>query len=162
MYKQSTDANTRAWAIFALGEIGLGATASLPTVEAAAKDKSDLVCKSAVEALGMIAQGSDAKGAIQALTNAISRNANEQVRFQACLSLAQVARTHGKAIAADDAMKKVVMSTLEVALDDSNRYVRGYAVNVMRNLPFEEAQELLIKELMRSRWDPLTTKNTQF
>lgn len=157
LYSQSDDANTRGWILFALGEIS--SPSALQTVENAMRERNEFVVKAAVEALGMVA--ADGKSALS-LGNVISKHPSEQARFQACLSMLQVARMHGKAIVADDALKRSVMSAMECALDDNNRYVRGYAVNVLRFLPCEEAQEMLLRELMRSRWDPLTTKNTQF
>ena len=45
---------------------------------------------------------------------------------------------------------------LELALGDSNRYVRSKAVHALFNIGTTEAQEALFRHLLTHRWDNLT------
>ena len=142
--------------LFALGEIGNKAESSIELIMSQINSKNMYIKYNAVEALGNICNGVSNEQILSnvslGLVQALSDN-DEQTRFRACLSMIQIA---------NKVSSPIVLEALETALDDSNRYVRGYAVLALERMGTKESLAILVKELMMSRWDPLTTKNTQF
>lgn len=47
-------------------------------------------------------------------------------------------------------------------LNDSDRYVRGKALEALKRLGTDRSKEILIENLMRSRWCDITTKDNLF
>jgi HEAT repeat protein len=143
-------ARARKLAAFALGEIGtttpLG-EAALRALCAAASDPEAAVRVNAVEALGLLPATA---GTVATLTAAV-RDVEEEVRFSAALSLARLGP------AADPAV-----TVLAEALQDSNRYVPGYAVEALERIGTDQAVRTLVPYLKNARWCARTSPASTF
>jgi hypothetical protein len=130
----------------ALGDIGSPAQAAVPALVAALEDESERVRFHAAEALGTVSQQESA--AIPALSAAL-RDENERVRQDAALALARIGPHAADAV-----------SALEAVFSDGNMYVRGDAVHALYRIGTPEAQEVLLRFLMRTRWCPVTNRES--
>ncbi len=130
----------------ALGDIGRPAQASIPELVGALDDESEGVRSRAVEALGTVSQQESA--AVLALSAAV-RDEKERVRRDAALALARIGPHAADAV-----------SALEAVFSDENRYVRGDAVHALYRIGTPEAKEVLLRFLMRTRWCPLTNRES--
>jgi HEAT repeat protein len=143
---------TRGYAAYALGEIGL-ADAAVASLGKLVNDPDPWVRRNTAEALGTlnVAEASAAHSArLAALTQTLA-DSDEQVRFNSGLALARI----GPAAAA-------AVSALEQALKDENRYVRANAVDALNRIGTPEAQRVLIDYLLASRWCYSTTPESTF
>ena len=140
------DAQVRETAAEALGDIGHPAQTSVPELAKALEDESEEVRSRAAEALGTVSQGEST--AIPALSAAL-QDEDEQVRRDTILALARIG-TH--AVDAVDALGGM--------FSDENRYVRGDAVHALYRIGTPEAKETLLRFLMRTRWCPLTNRES--
>ncbi|WP_274365129.1 HEAT repeat domain-containing protein [Paenibacillus thermotolerans] len=138
-------------AAFALGELRHLAAEALPNIAALLDHPSEVVRRTAVDALGML--GTSDAAADAAVSGLIRGLADEdvQVRFMSGLALSRLGAAAAPAVPA-----------LAKALDDENRYVRGHALEALRYIGTEEAKNLLIKELFNARWCPSTTPASTF
>ena len=75
-----------------------------------------------------------------------------KVRLLACFSLVCLAKFAGNSI----------LKTLEIALNDSNKYVRGYAIYGLKSVATPEATEILVRSLLTSQWCYLTDPKCPF
>ena len=101
-------------------------------------------------------KGKDIKDeVVHTLLHRTVHDEDDQTRFQACLSLAQLAH-----IAKN--YPEVLPEIAEAAVSDPNRYVRGYSVILLKRLGTPEAKDKLIDILMTSRYCDLTTKDSGF
>lgn len=130
----------------ALGDIGLSAQAATPELVGALQDESEGVRCRAAEALGTVSQGEST--AIPALSTALQDD-DERVRRDAILALARIG---SHAVGAVDALGGM--------FSDDNRYVRGDAVHALYRIGTPEAKEMLLQFLMRTRWCPLTHRDS--
>ena len=130
----------------ALGDIGHPAQAAAPELAGALEDESEGVRSRAAEALGTVSQQETT--AIPALSAAL-RDKDERVRRDATLALARIGPRAAGAVGA-----------LEVVFSDENRYVRGDAVHALYRIGTPEAQEVLLRFLMRTRWCPVTNRES--
>ena len=130
----------------ALGDIGRPAQAAVPALVRALEDESEAVRARAAEALGTVSQGEST--AIPAL-NAALQEEDERVRRDAILALARIG---SNAVEAVDALGGM--------FSDENRYVRGDAVHALYRIGTPEAKETLLRFLMRTRWCPLTSRES--
>ncbi len=135
----------RKLACFALGEIDVSDEAVMAALVGATADADPLVRINAVEALGL-KPGTPAS--VHALSVAL-KDTDEQVRFSAAFSLAQLGPCAGEAVPA-----------LGRALDDDNRYVPGYAVEALSRIATPEAMRTLLPYLKTARWCPKTTPSS--
>ena len=127
-----------------LGDIGSPAQAAIPALVRALADESGRVRFHAAEALGTVSQGNST--AIPALSAAL-RDENERVRQDAALALARIGPHAAEAV-----------SALEAVFSDGNMYVRGDAVHALYRIGTPEAQEILFRFLMRTRWCSVTDR----
>ena len=135
----------RKLAAFALGEIGstgAGSPDMRDALCAAIGDAEPAVRVNIVEALGLL--DADA-GTLAALTAAL-KDADEEVRFSAALSLARLGPDAEPAV-----------PVLSEALHDSNRYVPGYAVEALERIGTRDAAKALLPFLKNARWCPQTS-----
>ena len=137
---------TRDSAAEVLGDMGLNAQEAVPALTRAVRDESGAVRSHAAEALGTTGQLSPT--AVPALITAL-RDSKEIVRRSAAFALAQLG-PHAK-----DAVH-----VLQNVLFDTNRYVRGDAVHALHRIGTKEASDVLLRYLTRSRWCPLTTRES--
>ncbi|MEK8129120.1 HEAT repeat domain-containing protein [Paenibacillus filicis] len=137
-------------AAFALGELRQLAAAAVSRLTALLVEASAEVRRTVVEALGMIGSGDPEAGAVQGLIQGLQDD-DAQVRFMSGLALTRLGRSGEAAVPA-----------LERALDDENRYVRAHAAEALRYIGTPKAQDILIRELFRSRWCATTTKENAF
>ncbi|MCU6712059.1 HEAT repeat domain-containing protein [Paenibacillus sp. J5C_2022] len=135
-------------AVFALGELQHHAARYVPQIISLLDEGDVKVRRTIADVLGMI--GEPAKETVEGLI-ACLQDEDDQVRFTAALSLLRLREAAAPAI-----------PYLEDALEDDNRYVRGHAVEALRYINTEEAREVLINELMQSRWCSITTKTSTF
>ena len=140
------EAEVRGTAAEALGDIGRPAQAATPELVKALEDESEEVRSRAAEALGTVSQGEST--AIPALSTAL-QDEDERVRRDAILALARIG-SHG--VDAIDALGGM--------FSDENRYVRGDAVHALYRIGTPEAKEVLLQFLMRTRWCPLTSRES--
>ena len=140
------DSQVREIAAEALGDIGCPAQAAVPELVGALEDESEEVRSRAAEALGTVSQGEST--AIRALSAAL-KDKDERVRRDAILALA---RLGSHAVDAVDALGGM--------FSDENRYVRGDAVHALYRIGTSEAKEVLLRFLMRTRWCPLTNRES--
>ena len=143
---QHLDTQVRETAAEALGDIGRPAQAAVPELAKALKDESEEVRSRAAEALGTV--GQQEPQAISALGAAL-QDEDERVRRDAILALARIG---SHAVDAVDALGRM--------FSDENRYVRGDAVHALYRIGTLEAKEILLQFLMRTRWCPLTSRES--
>ena len=110
------------------------------------EDESEEVRSRAAEALGTVSQREST--AIPALSAAL-QDKDERVRRDAILALARIG---SHAVDAVDALGGM--------FSDENRYVRGDAVHALYRIGTPEAKEALLQFLMRTRWCPLTSRDS--
>jgi HEAT repeat protein len=139
---------TVAHAAFALGELRDYTADTARKLHALMADESAIVRRTVVEVLGMT--DSHAEEAVSRLISGLA-DADVQVRFMAALSLARLGPAAEAAV-----------PLLERALDDENRYVRGHAAEALRYIGTAEAKDILIKDLLNSRWCYTTTAENAF
>lgn len=137
----------RRYAVFAAGEHGPAAADLAPDLIQRLEDDSPWVRRTAVESLSLI---EDADQAVPALVRALA-DEDDQVRFSTALSLARY-----KAAAAP------AVDALCASLKDENRYVRGFAVEALRQIGTAEALNRVCDHLIESRWCYSTTPNSTF
>ena len=130
----------------ALGDIGRPAQAAVPALVKALEDESEEVRSRAAEALGTVSQGESTAGL--ALSTAL-RDKDERVRRDAIFALARIGPHAADAVDALSGM-----------FSDENRYVRGDAVHALYRIGTPEAKEVLLHFLMRTRWCPLTSRES--
>ena len=130
----------------ALGDIGRPAQAAIPELAGALEDESEGVRSRAAEALGTVSQGESTAGT--ALSAAL-QDEDERVRRDAIFALARIGH---QAVDAVDALGEM--------FSDKNRYVRGDAVHALYRIGTPEAKEVLLQFLMRTRWCPLTHRES--
>ena len=147
----------RGYAAFALGEIGLAgselASAGVTGLAKLVNDPDEWVRRNTAEALGILSvQGQPAvqAEAVNALAQTLA-DSDEQVRFNSGLSLGRIGAPATAAVPA-----------LQVALKDTNRYVRANAVDALSRIATPDAQRVLIDYLLNSRWCPSTTPESTF
>ncbi|MEZ4862899.1 MAG: HEAT repeat domain-containing protein [Caldilineaceae bacterium] len=152
------DEETRGYAAFALGEIGLAGHAAaqqaVTGLTALAQDESVWVRRNMVEALGTLDVQADVVAqtrAIETLSQTLQDDEDGQVRFTSALSLTRLGPVAALAVPA-----------LQHALKDENRYVRANAVDALNRIGTAEAQRVLIDYLLGSRWCPSTTPESTF
>ncbi|MCX6048618.1 MAG: HEAT repeat domain-containing protein [Chloroflexi bacterium] len=141
--------SARGYAAYVLGEIGPATLPVVPALVKLANDESEWVRRNLVEALGTLGEATD--GLVTTLTQALTKDADAQVRFTAALSLA---RLGAQAVGA--------VPALQQALKDENRYVRANAVDALNRIGTPEAKDILIHYLMAARWCPSTTPENLF
>ena len=130
----------------ALGDIGCPAQAAIPGLVGVLEDESEGVRSRAAEALGTVSQREST--AIPALSAAL-QDEDERVRRDVILALARIG---SHAVGAVDALGGM--------FSDENRYVRGDAVHALYRIGTPEAKEILLHFLMRTRWCPLTSRES--
>ena len=140
------DSQIRETSAEALGDIGRPAQPAVPELAGALEDESEEVRSRAAEALGTVSQGEST--AIPALSAAL-QDEDERVRRDVILALARIG---SHAVDAVD--------TLGGMFSDENRYVRGDAVHALYRIGTPEAKEVLLRFLMRTRWCPLTSRES--
>ena len=141
----------RKHAAYALGQINDAHDAVVPALIAAVGDEHADVRIAAVEALGLKPARAEI---VTALVGAL-RDADDEVRFNAALALARVA-------SGDPATAEAAVPALGAALDDPNRYVRGYAVEALDRIGSRAALRAMIPALKDARWCPMTTPESTF
>ena len=142
-----SDWQVRNCAVKALADIGLSAQSCVPALIGALQDESEQVRAHAAEALGRTAQQEST--AVPALIFAL-QDENDQVRRNTTFALAQIGP-----------YAKSAVDALQTAFSDESRYVRGIAVHALHCIGTPEAQEILFRFFIKSRWCPLTSaKNT--
>ena len=127
--------------------MGLGAQKAVPALTRAADDESDTVRSHAAEALGTTGQLSPT--AVPALITAL-RDSKEIVRRSAAFALAQLG-PHAK---------DAVHVLQNVLLRHKSIRSRGDAVHALHRIGTKEASDVLLRYLTRSRWCPLTTRES--
>ncbi len=137
----------RKHAAYGLGQIDGGEMVTQALAASARKDPHTDVRISAVEALGV--RPASAPG-VDALVVALD-DADDEVRFNAALSLARLGPAASTAVPA-----------LARGLTDPNRYVRGYAVEALERIGSRDALAALVPMLKDSRWCPMTTPASTF
>ncbi len=140
------DSQVRETAAEALGDIGSPAHAAVPELAGALEDESEGVRSRAAEALGTVSQQEST--ATPALSTAL-QDEDERVRRDAILALARIGSHAVDAVNALGGM-----------FSDENRYVRGDAVHALYRIGTPEAKEVLLQFLMRTRWCPLTNRES--
>ena len=140
------DPQVRETAVEALGDIGRPAQSAVPELVGVLEDESEGVRARAAEALGTVSQGEST--AIPALSAAL-QDEDERVRRDAILALARIG---SHAVEAVDALGGM--------FSDENRYVRGDAVHALYRIGTPEAKDTLLRFLMRTRWCPLTSRES--
>ena len=134
------DAEIRARAVDALGDMGENASDAIPALVARLADESDIVRRHAAEALGTTAQKTDA--ATMPLAGMLT-DENDVVRRNAALALARIGDRAAEAVPA-----------LIDALREPHYYVRGFSVQALRRIATPEATSGLLHYLEATRWDP--------
>ncbi len=140
------NSQVRETAAEALGDIGHPAQAAIPELAKALEDESERVRARAAEALGTI--GQQESTAIPALSAAL-RDEDERVRREVILALARIGSHATDAVDALGGM-----------FSDENRYVRGDAVHALYRIGTPGAKEILLRFLIRTRWCPLTSRES--
>lgn len=130
----------------ALGDIGRPAQAAVSELVEALQDESEGIRSRAAEALGTVSQQEST--AIPALSTAL-QDEDERVRRDAILALARIGHHAADAVDALGGM-----------FSDENRYVRGDAVQALYRIGTLEAREILLRFLMKTRWCPLTSRES--
>ena len=102
----------------------------------------------AAEAIG-IAGPSSADG-VPALIDAL-QSQDDELRRNSALALAKTGEHASEAV-----------PMLKGTLRDRDRYVRGQAVEALRRIGTPEARQVLIDDLMTSRWCEITTSDSLF
>jgi len=144
-------------AVIVFARMGLhkAPSAVKPLLQLAKKTKGgDIKLKRSVaEALGTISiKDPFFDDCVRTLSDLTTHDSDDQVRFQACLSLIMLAKAAGN----------TVIETLETALNDSNRYVRGYALHGLTLIGTSESKDVLIRALWKAQWCYLTTPQCPF
>ena len=140
------NSQVRETAAEALGDIGSPAQTAVPELVGALEDESEGVRSRAAEALGTVSQQESTAG--PALSAAL-RDRDERVRRDAIFALARIGSHAADAVDA-----------LSGLFSDENRYVRGDAVHALYRIGTPEAKEVLLDFLMRTRWCPLTNRES--
>ena len=140
------NSQVRETAAEALGDIGQPAQAAVPELVGALEDESEEVRSRAAEALGTVSQGESTAG--PALSAAL-QDKDERVRRDAIFALARIGPHAADAV-----------NALSGMFSDENRYVRGDAVHALYRIGTPEAKEVLLHFLMRTRWCPLTNRES--
>ncbi|RXZ83349.1 phytanoyl-CoA dioxygenase [Paenibacillaceae bacterium] len=135
-------------AAFALGELRQHAAPALPKLAALVEHAERAVRQTAAEALALVA--TPIEPAVEGLIRALEDD-DAQVRFTAGLALSRLGA------AAESAVPQ-----LAAALEDDNRYVRAHAAEALNYIGTDEAKDVLIAFLFRSRWCPTTTPDNAF
>ena len=142
------DPHVRVGAAYALGDAGGGADEALPALTNALADNHAWVRRHAVEALGIMGRTAG-KSAPQ--IGPLLRDEHEWVRDNAARALAKIG---------PDAEAAVPM--LEISLHDDSRYVRFHAAAALKRIDTARAREALFRNLLTSRWCPLTTNESPY
>jgi len=137
----------RKYASFALGEIDTDDDVVLNVLGENARHPDPAVRINAVEALGL-KRGTDRT--VEILAQALD-DEDDEVRFNAALSLARLGPTAAPAVAA-----------LTHSLTDGNRYVTGYALEALERIGTAEATNVLMRMLKIGRWCPMTNNKSLF
>ena len=140
------NSEVRGTAAEALGDIGQPAQPAVPKLVDALEDESEEVRSRAAEALGTVSQQESTAG--RALSAAL-RDKDERVRRDAIFALARIGPHATDAVDALGGM-----------FSDENRYVRGDAVHALYRIGTPEARETLLHFLMRTRWCPITNRES--
>jgi HEAT repeat protein len=157
--KKKLQATVPAYTVFALGEIG-SREAVEPLSKLLIHVKDISVKRAMIEALGNLPPGAESF-IVPALLK-LSAERDDQIRFQAVLSLAKAAGALSPALH-PDLVSPVVRVLANFVTLDNNRYVQVYALEGLKRLrTCPEAQDLLIRILMSQRWCPITTKASAF
>jgi ectoine hydroxylase-related dioxygenase (phytanoyl-CoA dioxygenase family) len=141
------DSRVRIGAAYALGDVAPGAEALLALTRAL-EDESAWVRRHSVEALGHMG---DAAHESTPQIASLLQDEHEWVRDNAARALAKIGS------AAEAAVPK-----LTAALQDKSRYVRFHAGVALREIDTIEARKVLFRDLMTSRWCPLTTSASPY
>ncbi len=133
--------HTRAWAAYALGEIGRPAVAALPRLFAATRDASPNVRRHALSATGIIASPTD--GVEEALLERLASETEGELRQYVLQALFRIGPTGAAGI-----------PTLAAALGDDDGYVGAYAAEQLFRTGSPEAFAALVPYLRGQRWFP--------
>jgi HEAT repeat protein len=158
--KKKLHATVPAYAVFALGEIG-SHEAVKPLSKLLIHVKDIGVKRAMAEALGNLPPGAESVVVPSLLK--LSAERDDQIRFQAVLSLAKAAGALSPAHHPAELVSQVVRTLANFVSLDNNRYVQAYALEGLKRLrTCPEAQDLLIRILTSQRWCPITTKSSAF
>ena len=135
-------------AVETLGDIGPDAVDAVPVLLKALGDESLQVRRHASEALGIAGQDSDE--AVPGLIDSLG-DPDEVIRRNAALALARIGPAAAGAVPA-----------LGGLLRDDDRYVRGKALEALRRIGTSAAQDVMIDDLLTSRWCEITTKDNLY
>ena len=135
-------------AVETLGDIGPDAADAVPVLTEAMVDESLQVRRHASEALGIAGQLGDA--AVPGLIDSLD-DPDEVIRRNTVLALARIGPAASEAVLA-----------IKGLLGDEDRYVRGKAVEALRRIGTTEAHDVLIEDLLTSRWCEITTKDNLY
>lgn len=139
---------TRAYAVYAIGDMAWRAEEAVPALTPLAVDPSEFVRRNVADALGQIR--SQATSAVPALIR-LMQDPDPQVRFNAVYGLAKFRAEAAAAI-----------PILADAFYDENRYVQGHAAIALEQIGTPEAMRILLHQLQASRWCAVTTKENTF
>ena len=135
-------------AVDALGDMGAAAQEAIPMLIGAMRDEVAEVRKVAAEGLGIVAQSCST--AVPALVQGLD-DTDEWVRRNASLALTRIGSKAEEALPA-----------LKIALKDENRYVRANAAHTLYQIGTQEARDILMHFLMKSRWCASTTRESGY
>ncbi len=144
-----TEEAVRLEASYALAQLGSAAREAMPALMARITDDCVEVRRYIAEAFGSM--GTTAEAAVPALGTMLDGDADDQVRFESALALAQIGPP------ANDAL-----GVLTGVLSDKNRYVRDNAVLALKRIGTPDAEEALFDYLLMSRWCAITNRESTF
>jgi hypothetical protein len=135
-------------AVETLGDIGPDAADAVSVLLESLGDESLQVRRHACEALGIA--GQDGDEAVPGLVDSLG-DPDEVIRRNAALALARIGPAAADAVPA-----------LGGLLRDDDRYVRGKALEALRRIGTAAAQDVIIEDLLTSRWCEITTKDNLY
>ncbi|MEM7534322.1 MAG: HEAT repeat domain-containing protein [Chloroflexota bacterium] len=137
---QHEEKKVRARAYDVLGDMGLNATTTLPTLLNGLNDAEDGPRQRAAEALGTA--GYQHADVAKPLADKLVNDESGMVRRNAAFSLARMGANAADAVPA-----------LAKGMLDSNHYVRGYSVHALSRIGTTEAAQAALDHLQTMRWD---------
>lgn len=139
----------RATAADILGDIGLSAKRTLPSLLRSLDDDNAWVRRNGSEAIGII--GGFGPDNVSKVREAL-RDEDERVRRNVAYALAKHPPQD----------KNLLADLVTLSENDTGRYVRHYALTALARVMTKKGHEALGETMLASRWCPLTTRASSF
>ena len=141
------DGLSRRYSAFAMGELEVKSKEIEEHLVNLCFDNDPFVRISAIESLGIRPSSPDS---VKSICKVLENDIDDEIRSHAALALWRTGTSAN------------IISSLELALYDGDRYVQAYALEALQRVNTTESLNVMVEHLKKSRWCSITNKKNMF